>query len=90
MYENENEDDTTHRRNIPFFGSMMSSMRSGRAVPGAGGMGGGGAMSAGQPRQPNGAGGAALNVNSVAHARVSPTVSVDYAAQNSFRKMPDE
>ena len=34
---------------------------------------------------------AALNVNSVQHAKISPANSVDYAApQNSFRKMPEE
>ena len=34
---------------------------------------------------------AALNVNSVQHAKISPANSVDYAApQNSFRKIPDE
>jgi hypothetical protein len=31
-----------------------------------------------------------LNVNSVQHAKISPTNSVEYAAQNSFRKIPDE
>ena len=34
---------------------------------------------------------AALNVNSVQHAKISPANSVDYAApQNSFRKLPEE
>ncbi len=67
----ENEDDTTHRRNIPFFGSMMSSIK-GKQTGSAGAAGSG----------PN-----TLNVNSVQHAKVSPTNSLEY---NSFRKMPDE
>ena len=47
--------------------------------------GGGGATGAGGGAGPN-----ALNVNSVgAHGKISPS-NPDYAAQNSFRKMPDE
>ena len=72
MFLNEQEADRehdvepTHRRNLPFFGSMMSSIKR-----------------RGSPSN--------LNVNSVQHAKISPTNSVEYAAQqNSFRKIPDE
>ena len=85
-----NEDDTTHRRNLPFFGNMMSSIK-GRA--GVAGVGGGlGAAAGARPGMGggNGAGPHALQVNSVAHAKISPTNSLDTAPQNSFRKIPDE
>merc|ERR1719367_2571571 len=60
------EDETAHRRNVPFFGNVMSSIR----------------------RSPSPS---KLNVNSVQHAKVSPTNSLEYGGpQNSFRKMPDE
>ncbi|XP_059091600.1 muscle calcium channel subunit alpha-1-like isoform X4 [Tigriopus californicus] len=62
-----NEDDTMHRRNLPFFGNVVSSIKNRRPGPNV-----------------------SLNVNSVQHAKISPTNSMDYAAQNSFRKMPDE
>jgi voltage-dependent calcium channel L type alpha-1D len=74
------DDETIHRRNVPLFGNVMSSMKKGGAL----GLSGGGALGGGGG--PN-----TLNVNSVgAHAKISPTNSVDYAAQNSFRKIPDE
>ena len=64
------------RRNLPLFGNVMSSIKKG--VSGGGGMEG-----------PN-----TLNVNSVGGAhgggKISPSNHPDYAAQNSFRKMPDE
>ncbi len=92
VFDKENEDDTNHRRNIPFFGSMMSSIKrrggSGSGVSGGGGPGGPGGGGGGGP----GGGGpvVTLNVNAVQHAKISPTNSADYAAQNSFRKIPDE
>jgi hypothetical protein len=63
--DREHDVEPTHRRNLPFFGSMMSSIKR-----------------RGSPSN--------LNVNSVQHAKISPTNSVEYAAQNSFRKIPDE
>ena len=80
------DDDTLHRRNVPLFGNVMSSIKKKGGV-GMGGVGGVGAPGSGPaPGAPN-----TLNVNSVgAHAKISPTNSVDYAAQNSFRKIPDE
>ena len=59
---------------MPLFGNVMSSIKKG--VSGGGGEG------------PN-----TLNVNSVGGAhggKISPSNHPDYAAQNSFRKMPDE
>ena len=73
MMENmdkELEDDPSHRRNLPFFGSVMNSIKN--------------------PIKGRGASPNTLNVNSVQHAKISPTNSMDYAAQNSFRKIPDE
>ena len=67
--DKELEDDPGHRRNLPFFGTVMSSIKN---------KGRGGAS-------PN-----TLNVNSVQHAKISPTNSMDYAAQNSFGKIADE
>lgn len=90
--DKENEEETNHRRNIPFFGSMMSSIkrRGGGGSPGGGpGSGPGGGAPGGVPS-------VTLNVNSVHHAKISPTgaaAGADYAAtaqQNSFRKIPDE
>jgi hypothetical protein len=63
--DHENDTEPSHRRNLPFFGNMMSSIKR-----------------RGSPSN--------LNVNSVQHAKISPTNSVEYAAQNSFRKIPDE
>ena len=63
------DENTTHRRNFPLFGNVMSSIRR-------------------SPSPSN-----KLNVNSVQHAKVSPTNSMEYGQggpQNSFRKMPDE
>ena len=62
-----------HRRNLPLFGNVMSSIKKGVSGGGDG---------------PN-----TLNVNSVGGAhggKISPSNHPDYAAQNSFRKMPDE
>ncbi len=94
VFDKENEEDTNHRRNIPFFGNMMSSIKR-RGGPGSGGGGvygsGGGAGGASGPGAAGGGGPVVtLNVNAVQHAKISPTNSADYAAQNSFRKMPDE
>ena len=60
---------------MPLFGNVMSSIKKG--VSGGGG----------------GEGPNTLNVNSVGGAhggKISPSNHPDYAAQNSFRKMPDE
>ena len=64
------------RRNLPLFGNVMSSIKKG--------------VSGGMEGNPN-----TLNVNSVGGAhggggKISPSNHPDYAAQNSFRKMPDE
>lgn len=77
------EDETAHRRNLPFFGSVMSSIKKRGSNAGVAGSS---AQQQGQPpASPN-----TLNVNSVQHARISPTASMDYAGQNAFRKLPDE
>ena len=65
---------------MPLFGNVMSSIKKG--------VSGGGATAAGGGAGPN-----TLNVNSVGGAhggKISPSNHPDYAAQNSFRKMPDE
>ena len=65
----EEEGEPGSRRNMPFFGNVMSQIR----------------------RSPSPS---KLNVNSVQHAKVSPTGAMDQygrpGPQNSFRKMPDE
>lgn len=75
------EDETTHRRNIPFFGAVMGGSGSGS---------GGGGTGAGK-RPPTSTQGQ-LNVNSVQHSKVSPTGpgGADFAAGAGFRKMPPD
>ena len=69
MVPPEEEGEPGSRRNMPFFGNVMSQIR----------------------RSPSPS---KLNVNSVQHAKVSPTGAMDQygrpGPQNSFRKMPDE
>ena len=60
------EEDPSTRRNLPFFGNVMSSIK-------------------GRSPSPN-----TLNVNSVQHAKVSPTNSMEYGGPQNFRNRPEQ
>ena len=74
------EETTTHRRNIPFFGNMMSSKKSRAANP-SGSSAGAGASVGGLN---------AIKISPANSGAGGPGGAGSHGAQNSFRKIPDE